>query len=64
MRYTLLIIWPFQEDFVIFHTDKDDLILNKQEISIIIRLEQNLFINKIRIIYKKNKIIENILEYF
>jgi hypothetical protein len=52
------------KDFIIFSKNKNNLIFNKQITAIIIKLEKNLFINKIRKIYNNNLIIKNILKYF
>jgi hypothetical protein len=48
------------EDLFIFRKDKDDLILNKQQLASIIRIERDLFTNQIKAVYKNNIIAEQI----
>jgi hypothetical protein len=48
------------KDLFIFRKNKNNLILNKQQLVFITRINSNPFIDQIKIIYKDNIIIEQI----
>jgi hypothetical protein len=48
------------EDLFIFRKDKNNLILNKRQLAVIIRVDSNPFIDYIKAIYKDNIITKQI----
>jgi hypothetical protein len=48
------------KDSFIFRKDRDDFILNKQQLVFTIRVNRNPFINQIKAVYKNNIIAEQI----
>jgi hypothetical protein len=48
------------EELFIFRKNKDDLILNKQQLAFIIHINNNPFTDQIKTVYKNNIIVEQI----